>query len=314
MSVRNSPSLDQLDIQLMEELEVDARQTYKDLAAKLHVNRHTVTSRMQRLLDGGVIKIICWADPLALGYKLVVAFTINGQPGKIDEMASKLAACRQIMHVHLCTGRFNIVAWALFRENEDLSSFISNELGYISGILQFETMLTLQLVKLSSSSLTDKNGLCYLENPAKDLDKLDLKLIRELQVNARQRAGHLAQKFGVYESTIQRRMQRLVDDHVIQIGTVIHPLALGYEGIAIINLKCDPYKIKEAADALASHKQIQYVSICTGRYDISTWVAFRKLSDLRQFIAIELGSIPGLRDTDTMIVYKLVKTVNHLPI
>ena len=314
MSLRNLPSLNKLDLQLIEELESDARQTYKDLATKLQVNRNTITSRMQRLLDGGVIKIICWIDPAALGYKFIVAFAIHPEPGQIDEMANKLAACEQVLHIHLCTGRFGIVALAQFRDNDDLSDFLSNELGSISGIVQLETMLALQLVKVSSRLLTDGNEPRHLEAPVRDLDDFDLKLIGELQANARQKAGHIAKKFGVYESTIQRRMKRLMDEHVIEIGTVVHPLVLGYEGIAIIGLKCDPHKVKEVADAIASYKQIQYVSICTGRYDISAWVAFHKLRDLRHFITVELGSIPGLRDTDTMIVYKLVKTRNQLPV
>jgi len=314
MSVHNFPSLDELDLQLIEELESDARQTYKDLAAKLQVNRHTITSRMQRLLDDGVLKIICWIDPAALGYKLMVAFAINPEPGQIDEIADKLAACEQVLHVHLCTGRFTIVAFAQFRGNEDLSDFLSNKLGSISGIVQFETMLTLQLVKVSTRLLTDEMEPRHLEAPVRDLDDFDHKLIEELHENARQKAGHIAKKFGVYESTIQRRMKRLMDEHVIEIATIVHPLVLGYEGIAIIGLKCDPHKVKEVADAIASYKQIQYVSICTGRYDISIWVAFHKLRDLRHFITVELGSIPGMRDTDTMIVYKLVKTRNQLPV
>jgi hypothetical protein len=43
-------------------------------------------------------------------------------------------------------------------------------------------------------------------------------------------------------------------------------------------------------------------------------VVFRKLSDLQHFIYVELGSIPGLRETETMIVYKVFKLEQQLPL
>jgi len=119
---------------------------------------------------------------------------------------------------------------------------------------------------------------------------------------------------GVYETTITRRIQRLLDEDVIRFRTSIHPFALGYEGTALVGLRCDPVKVKEVAEAVASHREVQYAGICAGRYDITAWVAFRKLSDLQHFINTELGSISGLRGTDTMIVYKLVKAVHQLPL
>jgi Lrp/AsnC family transcriptional regulator, regulator for asnA, asnC and gidA len=314
MSAQSFPSLDPLDIRIMGELEADARQTYKDLAVKLGVSRPTTTGRIGRLLDSGILRIICWADPVALGYKFLVTLSIYTHPGRVNDVAARLAAYPQVSHVHLCTGRFNIIAWAMFRDGENLSNFLSNDLGSISEVLNVDTMLTLQQVKLFPWLLTDEKEPYNPEKRAKDLDDLDLKLIGELQKDVRQKAGHLARKLGVNRTTIIRRTQRLTDEHVIRIRTAVHPFALGYEGIAIIGLKCNPDKVREIADAVASYSNVQYVGICAGRYDITAWVEFRKLHDLRHFITVELGSIAGLKDTDTMIVYKLVKTLDQLPL
>jgi DNA-binding Lrp family transcriptional regulator len=313
MNKQHFPSLDSLDIRLMAELEADARQTYKDLAAKLGVSRPTITNRVKRLLESGVIRVICWTNPVALGYKFTLTLLIDAHPGQIGDVADKLKACPQILHIHLCTGRFNIVAWALFRDSEGLSEFILKDLGSISGIMHVETMFTLQEVKMSPRLLTDAKEPHPPESLAKDLDELDLKLITELQTNVGQKARHLAQKLGVYESTILRRIQRLVNENIIRIITVIHPLAMGYEGIAIIGLKCNPDKVREIANSVASCKEVQYAGICAGRYDVITWVVFKKLSDLRHFITVELGNIPGLRETDTAFNYKIVKLLGRLP-
>jgi Lrp/AsnC family transcriptional regulator for asnA, asnC and gidA len=146
------------------------------------------------------------------------------------------------------------------------------------------------------------------------LDDLDLNLIKELQINARQRTDGLARKFGVNNTTVTRRIQRLLNKDVIQFRTYIHPIALGYEGIALVGLRCNPVKVREVADAVASYKQVQYVGILAGRYDITAWVAFQKLNDLHHFVSVELGSITDLREIDTMIIYKIVKAVPQLPL
>jgi hypothetical protein len=47
----------------------------------------------------------------------------------------------------------------------------------------------------------------------------------------------------------------------------------------------------------------------TMAYEVSN-----ELNDLQNFVNVELGSIPGLRETDTMIIYKLVKAEHKLPL
>ena len=98
-----------------------------------------------------------------------------------------------------------------------------------------------------------------------------------------------------------------MDEHIIQIITAVNPYALGYEGIATIGLKCDPAKVMEVVDTVASFRHVAYVALCAGRYDVLIWVVFRNLSDLRNFLIVELGKIPGLKGLETAINYKSVK-------
>jgi len=311
MTGRNLLNLDQLDIQLIRELESDARQTYKDIATKLNVDRTTVVSRVRRLMHGGVVRTICWADPLFLGYEFSILLLIDVRPGWDNDVAEKLAVCQRVIMVHLCTGTdYNIVAWALFRNADDLSFFLSKELKPIPGILHIETMLILQQIKVLPKLLTAENEPCSsvnLENNLEMLDEKDLNLIKELQADARQKSTLLGQKLGVHQSTVCRRMQRLIDKHIIQIGASTNPFALGYEGVATIGLKCSPGKAMEVANAIALYNQVQYVGMCAGRYDVTAWVVFQKLRDLSCFINVELGKIPGLVDKETVIYYKTVK-------
>jgi DNA-binding Lrp family transcriptional regulator len=310
MNRGDNTDLDSLDIQIMEQLELNARQSYKDIAARLKVSRPTVMSRVQRLLDSGVISTLCVVDPITLGYKYIVQLGINTEPDQVNSVAERLASYTPVINVYLCTGRFDIGAAALFQEWKDMSSFLLNELGSTPGIVHVEKMIILHEVKATFNLLTEKKekfNLVYRGKTPVNLDDVDMKLIKELHVDARQKPGHLARKLGVSKPTIFRRFQRLTDDHIIQIMTAINPSALGYEVIASIGLKCDPDKVKEIADTVASYRQVAYVALCAGRYDVLIWVMFRKLSDLKNFIVVELGKIPGLKDLETTINYQSVK-------
>jgi Lrp/AsnC family transcriptional regulator for asnA, asnC and gidA len=249
-------------------------------------------------------------DPIAAGYKFIVFQTIHVQPGWARDVADKLAAIKRVSYVNLCTGLFDVTVWAMFRTSDDLSDFLSNELKSIPGLLHIETALILEEVKAYAMPVMADRETGRRKDQKKDLvklDDLDFELIKELQTDARQNSVQLGRKLGVYQSTVFRRMQRLLDEHIIRIALYTNPAALGYKGIAAAGLKCYPGKIAEAADTIASYDQVQYVSICTGRYDVLAWLVFQTQSDLQHFITVELGNVPGLRDVETIINYKQVK-------
>ena len=202
----------------------------------------------------------------------------------------------------------------LFRNGEELSDFLSNDLQPIPGVSHVEKMLMLEEVKVTPRVLTDEINPRTPEYSENYVDDFDLSLIKELQINARQKTDRLARKFGVNKTTVNRRIQRLLNEDVIRFRTYIHPIALGYEGIALVGLRCNPIKVSEVADAIAAYKQVAYAGVCVGRYDITAWVAFKKLNDLNCFISVELGSIPDLREIDTMVIYKIVEAVLQLPL
>jgi DNA-binding Lrp family transcriptional regulator len=313
MKANRFPGLDKIDIRLVTELESDARQTYRDLANKLGMNRITVANKINNLVDNDVIGFVCLPDPLALGYEFAVYLAINAQPAQLNNVANRLATSPQIFSTWLCTGRFNIGAFALFRKRRELSDFISNELGTIDG-LYVETLGLLEIVKAVARFLSDEKESQYLEGPRHNPDELDLKLIRELQSDARQKPNSLAKKLGTNETTVLRRIQRLVNERVILIRVGINPSVVGYEGSAYLGMKCDPAKIREVADAVASYKQVGYVAVCAGRYDILTFVWYKKMSDLRRFITVELGAIPGLREIEISLISKFIKYFDQISV
>ena len=148
-------SLDSLDLALMKELRTDARQNSRWLARKLGTSQSTVLRKIQALQSGGVMRIVTLANPLALGYEGVASIGMKFDPTKVDEGARIIGSYRNVQTVAVCAGRYDILAWAMFRELGDLSNFITLELGNVPGLQHLETMTSLKIVKSSHRYLGD---------------------------------------------------------------------------------------------------------------------------------------------------------------
>jgi len=63
-------SIDELDLQLLNELEADGRQPVSDLAKKLGTSRAYMSSRLQRILDQRIARIVAHTSlwPLAIAF------------------------------------------------------------------------------------------------------------------------------------------------------------------------------------------------------------------------------------------------------
>src|SRR5512136_3335437 len=304
---REFETLDKTDIRLIAELEADPRQPHTEIASKLGLSRDTVRARLERLLDRRAVRIVGLVDPISVGYTTSVVMGINVRSDRLLAVADKLAALASVQHLMLCMGRFDIIAFGLFRRRTDFLDFLVGNIGNLPGVLHIESMLTLRNTKIYGPLLSDGSDSSPKQPLAAALDPLDLALMKELQMDARQNSRWLARKLGTSQSTVLRKIQALQSSGVMRIATLANPLSLGYEGVASIGMRFDPAKVDEGAQLIGSYRNVQTVAVCAGRYDIIAWVMFRELNDLSRFVTLELGSIPGLQHSETMTSLRIIK-------
>ena len=82
------------------------------------------------------------------------------------------------------------------------------------------------------------------------IDRLDLRLVKELRKNGRQSYVDLAKMLGVVEGTVRRRVKKLLDKNVIKIVAVPNPRELGYNFVGIMGLQVRMVDLRELADKL----------------------------------------------------------------
>ncbi len=139
------------------------------------------------------------------------------------------------------------------------------------------------------------------------LDELDYKIIDLLQRDGRVPNVELARQLGVSESTIRRRIDRLVNEGYIRIAAIVDPLKVGMNTVALIHLDVDLRHLDEAGAMLAAMPCVRVVAFVTGVDDIIIETVFPSTQELFLFLKDKLPKIPGVRNAETSLLLKLLK-------
>jgi len=133
------------------------------------------------------------------------------------------------------------------------------------------------------------------------MDNLDTKIVGILQKDGRASNAGIAREVGVSEGTVRRRLKRLVDEQIINVVALLDPSRLGYSSEAIVGIQVDPDKIDEASETISELDGVSWVVVTTGAYDIFVWITMESSADLGSFLRQKLGTVAGVRRTETFV-------------
>jgi Lrp/AsnC family transcriptional regulator, regulator for asnA, asnC and gidA len=142
------PVLDELDKAIIGCLQKDGRRPYAQIGRQLEVPEATVRQRAERLISRGVVQIVGVTDPLAMGFQQPALIGMRVEPGKLDEIAHKIAELDEVTYLVVTAGRFDLVCEVVCEDNEHLLRLLTDSLA-IKGIRSTETLVELQFVKES---------------------------------------------------------------------------------------------------------------------------------------------------------------------
>ena len=139
--------LDELDRALIALLQEDARTSYHDLGTTLGVSPSTARRRVERLIDGGVIKAVVVPDWPKLGFSFVALVGISVELSKLRDVGRGLSSMDEVTWVGMTTGAFDLVAQIILPRNKDITRFITERIAPIDGIRNMETLMVPEWIK-----------------------------------------------------------------------------------------------------------------------------------------------------------------------
>jgi Lrp/AsnC family transcriptional regulator, regulator for asnA, asnC and gidA len=144
------------------------------------------------------------------------------------------------------------------------------------------------------------------DKPPVVLDDIDKAIIRELQLDGRTPYAKLGPAVGLSQAAVRQRVQRLIENGVMQVVAVTDPLMLGFKLEAMIGVEVDG-DLRAVASKLAEVDNVDYVVVTTGRFDLVVEVVCRDHQELLHLINEVIRAIPGVRATETFTYLHLEK-------
>jgi len=118
--------MDQIDRDILAILESNARISYKDLAEKVALSANSVSERVRKLQEQGVIR--CFSteiDPAVFDLKLQALIEVKMESATTAELfQTRAAATRGVVRALVTTGRYDWVLEVNARDHNDLQRII----------------------------------------------------------------------------------------------------------------------------------------------------------------------------------------------
>ncbi|MFT4658926.1 MAG: DNA-binding Lrp family transcriptional regulator [Candidatus Aldehydirespiratoraceae bacterium] len=136
--------LDDIDRKMIDALRRDGRMSAPTLAERLSVGRATAYTRLNRLVDSGIIDgFSARVDPAAVGLTVSALVMVNVRQGLWRDLRSELGALPGVEWLGVATGRFDFVLLVRGSSLEYLRDVALHELQQINGVRSAETIVLL---------------------------------------------------------------------------------------------------------------------------------------------------------------------------
>ena len=145
--------IDSVDRQILDVLAADARLSYRDIAKRLGVSHASVSARIKKLEDGGVIRgYAAVVDPDAEGlYPLCLR--ISAKSGyELTEIGKKVSEFPEVHVVMRVSGECELLALTLTGDRQAALDLLA-KINRIEGIEKAESHVVLESLKLSGFRL-----------------------------------------------------------------------------------------------------------------------------------------------------------------
>ena len=151
------------------------------------------------------------------------------------------------------------------------------------------------------------------------LDKIDLKILRELQRDGTISNLELAEKIGLSPSPCARRVKQLEESGIISRRvTLLDPSKLGLKLTALIQIAMDrhtPDRFEEFERQVASYPEVVECALITGQSaDYLLKVIVPDMEYYQEFLLNKITRIKGVSDVHSSFIMRQVIQSTELPL
>ncbi len=143
-----------------------------------------------------------------------------------------------------------------------------------------------------------------------DLDRIDRRILRYLQVDGRLSNAEMAKKVNVSPATCHRRTQRLFEEgYVRSVRAEVAPERVNRGALVVVGVVLDRSTPESFGAFERSITKLPFILDChlvAGDFDYFLKIRVRDIADFNHLHGEQLIALPGVRQTRTFFVMKEV--------
>lgn len=138
----NMYEIDNTDLAIINLLMEDGRMAASEIARRVGgISERSVRYRIDRMINGGVMKIKAIPDPRSLGYTVFADVWLEVDSGSIHDVAKKIAEYESVSYVGTSIGERDVIVQVIARSNEEVYSIVTEIFGRIPGVRKTNTSI-----------------------------------------------------------------------------------------------------------------------------------------------------------------------------
>lgn len=148
--MQSATKLDELDKRILDFLQEDSRLSYRQIAGVLGVSVSTVSERVRKMHEGGLIKkFTVLLDPEELGLDCSVSVLVKVKPGfEPGKVGERIANIEKTCYVYQITGEFNLLVISRTNRKEDARALLE-KVNKVKGVESLNSSWILHTIKES---------------------------------------------------------------------------------------------------------------------------------------------------------------------
>ena len=136
-----------------------------------------------------------------------------------------------------------------------------------------------------------------------NIDKNNLAIIKHLR-NGRKSYKKIAQDLNLSENTVRTRVQKLIDEGVLDISGMVNPESIDGHRVVMVGVKLKSMDLVNKGKEFSKLRGVVSVSVVTGRFDLILIVLLKSGFGLLEFYTEEVSKISDVQSVETFVVYK----------
>jgi Lrp/AsnC family leucine-responsive transcriptional regulator len=285
--------LDTKDRKILQQLELNTRQSNRQLSKKVGLSKDAIAYRIKRLeaekLISGYYTVLNIAKLGLIQFKILISLQ-NTNSKTETEIIEYLKKDENTGWVVSCDGYYNLMAVAWAKSPIEFDEFFIKFLNrYSKYCKQREVVIIPEEYALRNSYLYDEKEVLpisyYGGEPKLELDKKDLLITEMLADNSKESLIKIANKSGLTAEGVSHRIKSLQEKEVLlAFRPKINPNILGYSFYNLLFKLKKTNNLKAIYEYFKKNPNSVYISKYLGAYDLGIDVQVKDSNELREIL------------------------------